>query len=90
MSLHELQIHASQAGAMSTSLTIDTLEGAKMLCVRNSRAIVLPDGAMTIENEVERLTVSTLKGVGLNLEMFPREALHLLQDGVITKLRARE
>jgi len=43
-----------------------------------SRAIVLLDGALTTKNEAKRPTVSTLKGVGLNLAAFPGEALHLL------------
>ena len=43
-----------------------------------------------MENEGDRRTVSTLKGVGLNLEVLPGMALHLLQDGVIAELRACE
>jgi len=73
-----------------TSLAIDTLEAADMLCAKASSAIVLPDGALTIEKEVERPIVSALKGVGLNLVVLLREALHLLQDGVIVELRARD
>ena len=57
---------------------------------QRSPAIVLPDGALTIENEVDKPTISALKGVGLNLETLPGEALHLLQDGVITELRVHE
>lgn len=75
---------------MSTSLVIGTSEAAKMLHTKDSNAIVLPDGALTAENEADKPTVSTLKGVGLNPAVLPREALHLLQDGVITELRARE
>ena len=43
-----------------------------------------------MKNEANRPTVSALKGVGLNLVALPHEALQLLQDGVIVKLRARE
>lgn len=61
-----------------------------MLHTKASSVIVLPDGALTIDNEVDRPTISALKGVGLNPAVLPREALHLLQDGVIAELRARE
>ena len=43
-----------------------------------------------IETEPDKFTISALKGVGLNLAALPREALHLLQDGVIVELRAHE
>jgi len=72
---------------MSTSLAIGTTEAAEMLRVNASKAIVLLDGALTTENEAHRPTVSTLKGVGLNLVVIPSEMLHLLQDGVIAALR---
>ena len=75
---------------MSTSLAIGTSEAVVMLCTKASSAIVLPDGALTRENEADRPTVSTFKGVGLNLAVLPGEALHLLQDGVIAELRARD
>lgn len=45
---------------------------------------------MATENEVDRPTVNTLNGVGLNLATLPGEALHLLQDGVITELKTCE
>ena len=75
---------------MSTSISIDTSEVAATLCARVSSAIVLPDEALTMKNEVDRPTVSTLKGVELNLEVLRGEVLHLLQDGVIAELRAHE
>ena len=48
---------------------------------------MLSDGVVTTEIEADRSTVSALKGVGLNLIMLTNEVLHLLQDGVITKLQ---
>lgn len=75
---------------MSTSLTIGTSEAAEMVRAKVSSVIMLLDGALTIKNEADRPTVRALKGVGLNLVVLPSEVLHLLQDGVITKLRARE
>lgn len=61
-----------------------------MLRVKESRAIVLLDGALMIETKADSPTVSVLKGVGLSLEMHPSKALHLLQDGVIMELRVHE
>lgn len=61
-----------------------------MLRAKASSAIVLLDGALTIENDADMPTFSALKGVGLNLAVFPHEVLHLLQDGVIAELRASE
>lgn len=52
--------------------------------------IVLPDGALTIENEANKPMVSSLKRVGLNMVVLPRETLYLLQDGVTMELKARE
>lgn len=75
---------------LSTSLAIGMLEVTDMLHMRVSSVIVLPDGALAIENEADKSTVSAFKGVGLNLAAFLREALHLLQDGVIAELRAHE
>ena len=63
---------------VSTNLVIDTSPAAKMLHAKASSAIMLPDGALTMENEADRPTFSTLKGVGLNLAAFLGEALHLL------------
>lgn len=61
-----------------------------MLHTQDPQAIVLPNGEMTIEIEVVRPTIITLKGVGLNLAMLPTKTLHLLQDGMIAELWARE
>lgn len=73
-----------------TNLPIGTLEADDMLHMKASSALVLLDGALTIENEANRPTMSALKGVGLNLEALLSEALHSLHDGVIAELRACE
>lgn len=75
---------------LSTSLAIVTSKATDMLCAKASSALVMQDGALTTENEADRPTINTLKGVGLNLAALSREALHLLQDGVIAELRAHE
>jgi len=61
-----------------------------MLPESDPQAIALPDGALAIDIEVDRPVVIALKRVGLNLSALPNEALHFLQDDMITKLRARE
>lgn len=60
-----------------------------MLCARTTNTFVLPEGALSITNEVGRAEMSTMKGLGLNLAALPRETLYQLQVGV-TELHARE
>lgn len=48
---------------------------------------MLLNGALTAETEVDRETISTLKKVGLNMNVLLSEALHTLQDNVIVELR---
>lgn len=52
--------------------------------------ILLLDGALTTEVEVDKATVSALKKFRLNLAVLPSEALQTLQDIVIMELQARE
>ena len=59
---------------MSTNLAISTLEVVEMLHVKVPRAIVLLEGALTIENEADKPTINALKGVGLNLVVLPGKA----------------
>ena len=61
-----------------------------MFRTRMTNTIVLPEGALVTENESNRPTVSTLKEVGINMAALPRETLYVLQDGVTTKIQARE
>ena len=75
---------------LATGVCDSTSDVAEMLHMKASNAIVLPDGALTIHNEADRPTISALKGVGLNLAVLLREVIHLLQDGVIEKMRAHE
>ena len=73
---------------MPTSVAIGTLEAMEMLGARDPRAIVLPDRALTTTIDIDRPTVSDLKGMGLNLATLPNKLLYLLWDGVIGKLLA--
>lgn len=75
---------------MSTSLVIDTSAAEEMLPTRVTNTVLLPNGVLTTENEANMPMVSSLKWVGLNMVVLPRETLYLLQDGVTVKLWARE
>ena len=76
--LQELQVRTPQSGTLSISLTIDTLAAEEMLQTRVTNAVLLPNGALTTENEANRLMVSSLKGVGLNMATLSQETLYLL------------
>ena len=75
---------------MSTSLAVGTSAIEEILRTRVTNMIVLPDGALTIENKSDRPMVIILKGVGLNMVVLPREMLYILQDKVTVELRTRE
>jgi len=62
----------------------------KMLRAWMKNTIVLPDGALVASNEVDRPSVSMLKGLGVNLVALLCGTLYTLQDGITTKLQARE
>ena len=67
---------------MPTNVVVNPLVAREMLCARVTNTIMLVDGALTIEKEVDKPMVSSLKGVGLNMATFPQETLYLLQDKV--------
>jgi len=48
--------------------------------------VLLPDGTLNIEIEVDRATVSALMNILLNLVVLPSEALHTLQASVLMEL----
>lgn len=61
-----------------------------MLWARMTNTILLPEGALVSSDAMEQMTVSMMKGLGLNLDALPQEMLYHLQDGITAKLRARE
>ena len=69
----------SQAGTVSVNLTIGTSKAAEMLLVKVSSTLVLPNGALTMMNEANKPTISSIKGVGLNLV---RSVSYLSQSAV--------
>lgn len=79
-----------QAGTLLTSLVVGMVTAKEMLCAHMANSITLPKGALVIENQVNRATVSVLKGVGINMAMLPQETLYVPQDKVTAKMWARE
>ena len=57
-----------------------------MLHARMTNTILLLEGALVTENEVERPMVGGLKGIEINMVVLPQETLYVLQDGVTTEL----
>ena len=49
-----------------------------MLHTRMTNTIVLPEGALVTANEVDKPTVSALKGIGINMVALPQETLYVL------------
>ena len=88
--IQELQVCTPQAGTLSTSLKVGMAAAEELLRTRMTNTIVLPEGALVTENEVDRPMVNVLKGVKINMVVLRRETLYVLQDGVIAELRARE
>lgn len=62
----------------------------QMLCTRTTNKIVLPEGALVTSNEADRFSISTMKGLSVNLVALPHETLYLLQDGIMAEMCARE
>jgi len=55
-----------------------------------ANTVALSEGALTVANMEDRVTVGRLKGLGLNLATLPPEILYQPQDGVTKELHARE
>lgn len=97
MGLHEMQIQATRlhtgvgrSDTTSTNLALQKTEAIEFVHSSNTRAIVLPNGVLSAEMGAHKVIFSTLKNIGLNFATLQSELLHMLQAGVIVKLRARE
>ena len=55
-----------------------------------ANTIVFPEGALVSADVMDQMTVSMMKGPGLNLVALPRETLYQLQDGITAELRSKE
>jgi len=60
-------VHPTQVGTFSTSLVVGSRIVEQMLSAQMTNTIVLPEGALVTSNEVERPSVSALKGLRINL-----------------------
>jgi len=76
MQLQELKVWPPQEGIMSTHVTVATSTAEKMLCTRMANTIVLPEGALVSADAMDQMTVSMMKGLGLNLVALLGEMLY--------------
>ena len=79
-----------QEGTLSTHVAAGMLVEEQMLRAKMANMIVLPDGALVLENTMDLVMLNTMKGIGLNLVAVPRDTLYQLQDGITAELRTRE
>ena len=79
-----------QEGTVATYVVAGTSTIEKMLRASMANTIVLLEGVLEAENEIDRATVGRIKGLGLNLATLPRDTLYQLQDGIIVELRTKE
>lgn len=85
-----MQITAGRGNAASRILSLRISDAIELVCSMDPWAVVLPNGTLTTEAEVDRATVSAIKKFGLNLVVLPSESLHTLLDGVIMEIQAWE
>lgn len=81
---------ASQVGVEQTSLAPGKSQVAKLVRSLDLRTIVLLEGSLSAESVDDKVIVSTLNNIGLNIATLPNEYLHVLQRGVTVELRAWE
>jgi len=72
------------------NLAPGTIQAAELIQTLDLRIIALPEGSLSIESDDEKIMISTLKNIGLNIGKIPNEFLHSLKEGVIEELRAQE
>jgi len=83
-------VRTPQAGTLLTRLAVGITAAKEMLRTHTTNIIVLSDRALVTANEADQYTVSTLKGMGINMVALPQETLYVLQDGITVELRDRE
>ena len=60
-----------QKGTIATCVATGTSATDQMLHARMDNTIVLLEGALVAENEIDRAVVGKIKGLGLNLAALP-------------------
>jgi hypothetical protein len=69
-----------QAGTLLTRLAVGITAVKEMLRTHTTNIIVLSDRALVTANEADQYTVSTLKGMGINMVALPQETLYVMQE----------
>jgi len=85
-----IQAGTSQVSATQMTLALGTCQVAKLVRTMDLRIIALPEGSLSAESTDDKIIISTLKNISLNIAALPNEFLHALQTGVTMKFRARE
>ena len=60
-------MHTPQASTLSTNLAIGSMAAKKMLQTHVANTMVLLEGPLVTSNEADMFSVSTMKGLGVNL-----------------------
>jgi len=79
-----------QVSTRQTSLVLGTSQYAGLVRTVDIRTVALPEGSLSAESVDDKIIVSTLKNIGLNITVLLNEYLHTLQIGVIVEIRAWE
>lgn len=74
----------------STSLASRTTQAEELVRSLDLQSIAMPDGALSVEMDDDKATVSTFRNIVLTLVVLPSEFLHTLQVGLIAEIKAQE
>lgn len=70
-----------------TSLAPGKSQAVELVRIVDLKIVMLPKGSLSIELVDDKIIVSTLKNIDLNIAMLPNEYLHVLQIGIKMQLR---
>ena len=76
--LQELQVWPPQEDTLSTHVAAGTLAAEHMLHARMKNTIVFPKGSLMSSNVKDQLSISMMKGLGLNITTLPWETMYQL------------
>jgi len=71
-------VGASQVNTAQTSLAPGTSQAVEMVYSVDLRSVMLPEGSLSTEVADDKIIVSSLKNIDLNLTMLPNKYLHTL------------
>jgi len=83
-------VGTTQASAEQASLAPATSQAAELVRTLDLRTISLLEGSLHVESSDDRIILSTLKIIGMNIEALPNEILHVMNARVTKELKARE